>query len=57
MKFNFWLVILLVLMPLFILVAGLSAAAGAFDSPLAWGAIGAVLVAGVGAARMASDVA
>jgi hypothetical protein len=53
MRFNFWLVALLAVMPLFILVVGLAAAAGGLDSPTLWILVAAAVGAGIAAARLA----
>jgi hypothetical protein len=54
MRFNPWLVLLLVTMPLFVLVTGLAAAAGAFGRPPVEAVIGIMLFAAAGAAYMAA---
>lgn len=46
MRFNFWFVIFLALMPVFILFTGLSAAGG-FTSSVAWPVIGVVIAAAI----------
>jgi hypothetical protein len=52
MKFNFWLVVLLALAPIFILFAGLSAAGG-FGSPAGWEISGIVAAAALWVAYLA----
>jgi hypothetical protein len=53
MRFNIWLVVLLVLMQLLVLVTGLTVAAGRLGLPAMRLAIGAVLVAAAVAAWLA----
>src|SRR5262249_38242746 len=53
MKFNLWLVVTLVAMPLFVLFSGMTAAAGGFGVSGMWATIACVAAAGAFAARLA----
>jgi hypothetical protein len=54
MKCNLGFVAMLAVMPLFILFAGLAAAADALGSPVVWGVLAAILAAGGAAGRLAA---
>jgi hypothetical protein len=56
MRFNFWLVVLLALGPIFILIAGLTAVAG-YASPVGWEVMGIVAAAALVVAHLARQSA